>query len=664
MVPSVSPRTLLFVFTLAASAGFAACGGCGPGVSLDDAGAHSVDELPDAGADAGLFKDAGAKDASVPTAPPPPFKTGAADEPCPDGSYAFEQPDGGFPEGTVVRGICIGLSTLQATATVDGKAAQDEVHLTFSADEHRSDIDRPVTAEGKFSVRVMRSKYENLLYHPNEILNHAGAKDMGPVDMRKDQTRILPVNTWIIAGAAFFAGQPWPSSSNPPDTTVVCEGLPPQSGWDQSVNGSYEVRLMEGQFIYKVSVPLTSLGDTELFKYPVEPWVTLNEDKTIDINLQTSELSGTFTIDGQPFPNRIANGPDFRLEYIIKGDVDPTVATVHEGGGAFFSAIVPKNVYAINLDIASAADPSLPSDLYNQQFAVGVDLTGNQTASLDLKTHAIEGAIMVDGVPVTPNPAKTWILYAYAPSTMARPWFLSYYTVPFKSASFTLRALPANYYMLLLLSDAFAPDLAQGWHEISPNLEVKQDVSLPIDIPTNVVEGTLLIDGVPAASLSSPVGTLIFQAQSAYGYFRKRITTTDGTFRVRLPRGKYDVSFVIEDEAYPDYAVGTHAFGVTLDLEKPVTTVLDYRTVPVGGPLLLGGAPLPDSLAVTPEAKLVAKTVSGFVSFSMPLQGGKSWYFMRLPKDDYALSFELEKDVIEDVAYGSAPLGNNLLLRP
>lgn len=650
----MSPRVSLvfLVSVLAASTG--GCSGCGPPVLEDDAGRVAVPP-PDGGAqpgnDAGR-PDAGSADAGVK------FKTGYADEPCPDEAYGALPPDAGLPDGTLIRGLCIAVTRFEGVATLDGAPVQAPVHLVFDGTSHQSELEVPVDAQGAFGLRVMRGRYDRLLLHPGELTNHAGPKDFGTVDLRKDQSRTLPVKTWHVAGATFFAGQPWPSTTQPPDLTLHADGAPNQSAWTSNTGGGYEVRLMEGQFEVKVSVPYASLGETQLVRYPVTSWQLLTEDRTIDIDLPTSELSGTFTIDGQPFPDRIPNGPDYRLAFTPQGGQEPVAYTIHEGGNAFFSAIVPKREYAINLELLQRQDPSLPSLLYSKQIAVGMDLTQNQTLNVNLATHKVEGALLIDGVPVVPDPGTAWTLYAGGRA--GQSWFVAYYEVPFTSSAFSLRALPGEYVLALYLTGSLHPEFAEGWYIIDESRSIHQDISLPVDIQTQVLEGTLSIDGALAASEFTHVGTLWFETST--GSMRHRVRTTDGRFRVRLPQSTYALSFEPNAEAYPDYAVGREPLGVTVDMRTPQRVDLTYETVPVAGPLLFGQEAVPDALQLLPEMSLTLRSTAEQVAFTKDLHGGQPWYFLRIPRRDYRLTFELERDVLPDVAWGDTVLGNPLLL--
>jgi hypothetical protein len=643
------------------AAAVAGCGGCGVEV-VPDAGTDDPDAgLSDAGSDAGLADGGAAVSDAGPV-----FKTGFADVPCPEESFDFEPPDGGFPDGTIVRGLCIGLSRLDGVLAVDNLPPTASVHFMVDDLNHQSGLDVIPEPDGRYALWVMQSRYDRLLIHPGQLGAHAGHKDFGIVDLRKDQTRNLSVKTWLVGGSAFFAGQPWPSTQQPPDLTLHADGLPSQTAFTSNQHGAWHVRLMEGEFTFKLSVPYQSLGETQLLRYPVAPWTSLTSDRTLDIDLPSAELSGNFTLDGQAFPDRIGNGPEFRLQYTQVSGTEPVVTTAHEGGQAAYAALVPRGTYNVHLVINEAADPHLPATVIGKQVATGLDLTADRTLDFDLQTFTLEGALYLDGEPVQPQPGNNWFLYAGARPQPTEPGFLAYYRVPLANAGFSLRALRGHYLLAVLLEGILEPDLAQGWFIFHANLPVEKDLSLPINIPTNVVEGTLLVDGVPASSEHGRVGRLSFRSTSG-GRFARDIHTTDGRFRVRLPRDFYEIEFEIDAEAYPDHATGRHPTGVSVDLRQvqdaPKEVTVNYRTLPVGGPFRVGEDVLPDASSAFHEARLRLWRSTGNITYQKRLEGGRPWWFMRVPEGAYQLSFELEPDVLPDVAHGSAGLGNGLKVK-
>ncbi len=673
-MPYRSP-SLLLACLLPCALLLGACDGCGIGAALEDAGL----ELTDGGIN--VRRDAGFIDAGDGEFIPPwpdagiPFKTGGADVPCPEGAdeaavaHAASTEglaDGGFPEGMVKRGLCIGLAQLSGNAYVDGLPPTAPIHFTADDLNHQSGLEITAAPDGRYALRFMQSRYDRLLFHPRQLGLHSGPKDFGFADLRKDFVRNVSVKTVQVGGSAFFAGQPWPSSQQPPDITLHAEGLPSQTAMTANALGAWSVRLMEGEYQLRMSVPHQSLGETQLLRYPIAPWTLFNGDRTIDVDIPAAELSGHFTFDGEAFPDRLPNGPEYRLEFTPSTGGDPVASTQHGAGDSFYAALVPRGLYRVSMTLLDAVDARWPSTILGKQIASSVDLQqGNAQLSVDFPTHALEGVLMIDGEAVEPKPTSTWLLYAQASPIGTDPGFLAYYHVPLAHPGFNLRALRGTYMLAVLTDGSLHPELAQGWHIFERQRLVDRDLSIPIDIQTDVVEGLLRIDGVPAKSELGIVGRLSFRSQNTGQRFTSELQTTDGHFRVRLPRDVYDVEFEIDPEAYPQHAYGRHPLGAVADLTEvrtePLHLNLDYRTVAVGGAFLVGNELLPDAHPGQPEARLhLRRGGSSNLRYQKRLEGGRNWWFMRVPEGDYTLSFELHEGVFEDVAFGTAGIANGL----
>lgn len=656
-----------------------ACDGCGQGVIGEDGG---LDHAADAGS--GGRRDAGLLDAGDDDFLPPwpdagtVFKTGSADVLCPDGAHGSAVaeaaspgglPDGGFPEGMTVRDLCIGLAELSGSVRVDGLPPTAPIQLTVDDLAHQSGLEVTPTPDGRYSVRFMQGRYDRLLFHPRQLGWHTGSKDFGFTDLRKDLVRSLTVRTWQVGGSAFFAGQPWPSSQQPPDVTLHADGAPSQTAYATNTLGAWGVRLMEGEYQFRISVPHSALGETQLIRYPVGAWTRLDGDRTLDVDIPAAEVSGHFTFDDRPFPDRLPNGPDFRLSFTPSTGGEVVASTHHEGGDSFYASLVPRGLYRVDVTLLDAVDPSYPSALYDKQVAASVDLQhGNATLDVNFTTHALEGVLMVDGEPVASQPSNTWLLYAQARPSQSDPGFLAHYRVPLAQPGFNLRALRGTYMFAVLLDGSVHPELPQGWHIVATQQLVDRDISLPIDIVTDVLEGTLRIDGEPAANALGKVGRLHFRAHSTGQRLTWDVHTVDGHFRLRLPRDVYDVEFEIDEDAYPSHATGRHPLGAVADLtearEEPLHLNLDYRTVAVGGALLVDESLLPDALPGQPEARLhLRRNGSGNLRYTKRLEGGRLFWFMRLPEGDYQASFELHEGVLPDVAFGTAGLANGVRAR-
>jgi hypothetical protein len=581
-----------------------------------------------------------------------------AADPCPQESYQSETgfiDHAGVREYAVTWGVCVALRTLHATALLNGQPVQGTTEIWFQAADYRSEIIEPVDPFGKLDVKVMRTRYDILKYHPDGIWpNHKGFQELGFLDMTKDQERTLPVTSHSLRGGAYFAGLPFTPVQFPPDVYLRAAGIPPdQHAGSTSTGGAYELALIDGTMALLLNSPPTALQGTELVDYPLTWSYTLKENSQFDIDIPGSELEGDIRVDGLPLPDRRA-GPDYELNFTPSGEDDVVAVTHHEGGLSGFHSLVPKGKYGITLSFDSIPDPHFPAQVWNKAVAQAVDLTQNAAIQKDFVTVPIEGGIVIDGKSPQVNPGYNWVLYMYGYGSATEPWFFAYYKVPLDSGSFTLRAFPGVYYVAIQLGDDLAPDMVDGWHRVARQTEIFGPSNLPIVIDTSMFTGKLIIDGKPPqAGLEAGTVTL---RQADQTFSRRIFPAQDGEFKLRVPKGAYEVFFTINRETYPQHASGRERMIARLELFDDQNADLVYDTVPVVGPLRVDGKVVDDNLPGD-DVRIHFRRRNDSTRWTWGFPGGAPQYYMRIPQGLYEMDFEILRDAMPHVAHGEAPLG-------
>lgn len=634
---------------------------CGPDLSLPDAGE----------ADAGVppKKDAGTiivlpPDASVP------WPEIYASEPCPPEVYGTQvEPDGGvveppnFGDAGFTFGVCIKLHTLTAEALLNGQPETRPVEVHFLAGGFQSEVARTPDSLGLFQVKVMRGRYDILNHQPGGVWPFfEGFIDHGNIDMTKDQQRSLRAVSHTLRGAVRYGGLPFRPNPFPQDVWFDGYGIPTwQRSMVTSQSGFYELKMLEGVFGLFLSTPSVSLFGTELRKYLLTPTrnINLDRDQEFDIEIPTSVLEGTITIDGEPLPDT-RPGADYTITYTRPGDTEATVFSNHEGGLPGFSALLPRAQYGTTLDFRGAPNPTLPARIFGKELARSVDLRTDTTLSVDYPTKSIEGGILIDGRPPRPNPAYNFQLYMFSIAGSAAGNAFLLYEIPLDSGSFRIKAFPGNYFVALSLDDGLADGLASGFRIIDRYYQLQDNRSMPITIDTARLTGRLLIDGKPPPT-GLQVGTLSFRDRavtaSQYSWYTKGIEVTeDGTYSVRLPKGEYEVYFTIDNEAFPEYASGRTLLVSRVPLSDDYQLDLAYDTMPISGPLRVGGEVVRDTIG-GPEVGLRMQRQQTFVNYQWRFEGGSPNYVVRVPKGTYALDFLIFENAFDGVAFGDAPMG-------
>ncbi len=602
----------------------------------------------DAGADAGP----GITDAGVV------WSTNYAGEPCPQ--EAFAQLD-----GAVEFGLCVALRTLSGQALLNGAPAPGPVRIQFVAGNYSAEIDRPIDSLGGYSTQVLRSQYDILRYQPSGVFaTHQGYRDLGTLDMRTDQKRDFATSSHAIRGTAQFSGLPFSGTNAPNDIFLTALGGTPQvqTVSAMSSHGAFDVRLMDGHFALLLDTPARALQGTDLIGYRLTPGeLTLDRDLPLDIDVPTRLVEGTITIDGQPFPDRKA-GFDYNLEFVQPGDSDPSVRTHHEGGVATYSGLVPVGKYAVTVNFERVPDRELPAAVFNQQLTSQLDLTtADGRVSGNFVSYRVEGGLLIDGQPIRPNPNYTWKMYMYGYQGATNTQSGLLYEVPMDASSFSLRIFEGNYFTVLGIDENFADDLVNGFYIIDRYVQVHANRSLPVNIETAVLTGTLRIDGAPPPA-GVVAGQLWFRNRALEGqnsWFRKRVVTSqDGEFRARLPKGEYEIYFIIDRNAYPDYATGRQLLVSRVLVDQPISVDLRYDTTLVTGPIRMNGKVVPDSVPGE-EVGVVLRGEDGR-EFTWGFSGGAGTYTLRVPKGDYAIDFVVNQNAFTDIAWGTAPFGQRM----
>lgn len=609
-----------------------------------------------------------------PDVPPQHWPETFASEPCPPEAFGVDV-DGGSLGGTVGAadgglrfGICIALRTLSADAFLDGVVETKPVKVQFLAGGFQSELTRMPDPQGLFQVRVMRSRYDILQHQPGGVWPYfEGFIDHDNIDMTRDQTANFRATSHLLRGAVRFGGLAFTPSIFPQDVWFNAYGTP---AWQQSMvtsqGGSYELRLLEGAFGLFLNTPAVSLFGTELRNFPVTPTsnITFDRDQEYDIDIPSSVLEASITIDGEPLPDARV-GTDFTITYTRPGDTDATIYSHHEGGLSGFTSLIPKGRYGTTLDFQGVPNRTLPSRIYGKSLQQSVDLTNDTSFTANFNTHSIEGGILIDGMPPRPNPNYNFQMYMFGRSTATAGNSFVMYEVPLDSASFRIKAFPGLYFAVLSLDEGLADGLAAGWYVIDPYFQVSGNRSMPISIDTATFSGRITIDGKPPVP-NRRVGTFTFRnraiTDAQYSTYIKGFEAgEDGAFSVKLPKGEYEVYFTIDRETYPEYATGRQRIFSRVPLETDAVHDINYETLEISGPLRVGGEVVRDTIGGA-EVGLRLQRQQDLQYFDWRFEGGQENYVLRVPKGSYQLDFVIFENAIEGVAFGNAPMGLKLNL--
>lgn len=599
---------------------------------------------------------------------PEPWNHNYASEICPP--EVFSTPDGGWSyevDGGFRFGICIELHTLTALASLDNVPETKPIETHFVASGVESQIKQVPDSTGLLVIKVMRTRYDLLRHQPGGVWpNFQGFIEHGFTDMTRDQSRDFSAFSHKLRGGVHFGGLPFIPNSFPQDVWFNGFGEP---AWQMSMvtssGGSYELQMLEGEFGLYLSTPAVSLYGTELRDFNVRPGQNVNllADTELDVDIPTAVLESRITFDGVPLPDA-RPGPDFALAYSRAGETTSSVISHHEGGSADVTALVPQGVYGISMSFDGVPNPTYPSMITGLTAGAGIDLTHDNTFTVDFPTLPIEGGLLIDGAPPPGNPITTLDLFMFARADSTSASGLLFYSIPFNSASFNIRAPSDLYFVALRLDPTMSPNLASGYWVVSRYFEHYQPDTMAISIDTSRLLGRIKVDGeLPVPNRA--VGKLSFQNHALEGqwsWFEAGVNPSeDGSYEVRLPKGVYTVYFEIEPGAYPNYASGRWLVADALDLTTDQQFDINYNTIELSGPLRVGGEPVADTQAGY-EVGMNFQYRWSVLTWQFP--GGSDEYKVRIPAEDYKMSFFIKENAIPNVAWGEAQMGYTINLFP
>jgi hypothetical protein len=644
-------------------AGFLAACNCGPGSAALDGG-------DDAGGDAGMRRRDGGGFVVLPSDGGPKLPPLNASEPCPPEAFGrVDDGDGGFvdaPDGSVF-GLCAVTRRLRGQALLNERPVSGPVRLQFIAGGFRSDFEKIPDALGQLDVRVLRNGYDQFKYEPSPVfLTHRGFIDYGPLDLTQDQDRRLATKSHTLSGSVLFGGVPFRSQRLPPDVRI--DAFSPSLTQEAEVTssaGSYQLKLLEGQFVAYLSTPYTALFGTRLQRYQLNNInLDFTRDSVLDVDVPARLVEGRVLLDGRPVADRLAGAPDWRLDYVRAAESTTSVYSYHEGGVDTYSALVPAGRYQVLFGLEQADDRRYPSELRNFVVSPSLDLTRTgSTMDYELPCVNVEGALSIDGRPPRLFPSAKWQLFMNGRATSSSPANSLLYELPLDGPSFQLRTPPNVYSVAIALNQVIADDLASGFFLLDRFRDITRNTTLPIDIETGTLSGRLLVDGQPPRD-GERAGRFIFVSTGdgnnrfAVFFFDVR-PEREGLFQMRLPKGSYRGYFEIDRKQYPEYAAGWQNIVANVDIDGPTDLDIAYETIVMTGPIRVDGLEVPDRLAGD-DVGLVMRRDDSF-EFTWGFAGGSPNYRLRAPKGRYYLDFVINRGGLdESTAWGKAPMGLNM----
>ncbi|HEY7373171.1 MAG TPA: hypothetical protein VIF57_13495 [Polyangia bacterium] len=318
-------------------------------------------------------------------------------------------------------------------------------------------------------------------------------------------------------------------------------------------------------------------------------------------------VSGTITLAGAEFPPGSGGGPRGKVVFREKASGDIQAFPIADAGPGTFSGLVLPGRYDVTFeDLTTAARYPAGSD--GPLLASNVAIAADRTFALDVRLATISGRLTVSGAALPDSPglvtrgrislsdARGAVPYqlpiaASGPGVFSAVVYPGTYDVTFHTENDEgLQVLPAN---------VDTP--------IATSVAITGDGTLAYDLSLATVSGTLTVGGVAPPDAEVPRGNVVLT--DALGHQQWIPVSSSGpvAFSGKVFAGTYDVKYQAANPALRGIPVGAAPVATAFVVKADRTLTFDLPVATLSGTVTLGGAPLPDSPAVSNRGYVVLR---------------------------------------------------------
>lgn len=431
-------------------------------------------------------------------------------------------------------------------------------------------------------------------------------------------------------------------------------------------SGQYEVKVLRSNydiFYFQPSgVFVTHEGQIDTGRLDLR-----TADQTRRLETRTHTLAGAALFGGLPFtPTRTPYDTGFetygasRLGYAAAQRVSTQSQAgayelkLLEGQFAIFLNAPPAALYGTELRRYMAHPSQLTFDR-------------DQSFDLDIATATLEGEVLLDGRPLPDRKAGADFSLAYTVPGEREATVLTHHEGGYETIT---GMVPKNEYNVSL-NFVGTPDKTYP-SEISNislvgAIDLRQDRRLTAHLGTEIVEGSISIDGQPVPSKPSYNWNLFmygFAGQATtQNFLEYRVPLESASFQLRAFAGNYFTVLQLSDEFADDLVDGWFVVDRFKEVQGPTRMPIDIHTGLYTGKVLIDGVPPKPGTSVgnfwfanrSPEYRN-----SFFRRAVVTAEDGQ--FRVRLPVGSYEVFFNIDRDVYPEYASGRQLVNAQLLV--
>ncbi|MBI3180984.1 MAG: hypothetical protein HYZ28_02440 [Myxococcales bacterium] len=298
---------------------------------------------------------------------------------------------------------------------------------------------------------------------------------------------------------------------------------------------------------------------SSIFGLPLAPSVDLTKSAAASFGLRTYAIEGGITVDGVPV-RPVPTYAFFLFAYGVPGPFEPGFVSYYDvplTAPSFTLRAFPASYY-----VALWIDDHLRTDLVEGWYLVERRLAVTQDTKMpiEIATSSLQGKLLVDGSP-PPSGKLAGTLIFQGPGGFYRRRLITA-----GEGSFFLRVPKGNYDISFQVDPETYPGYAEGWQRLITRLELKEAQVAELHYQTVKVTGPLRVGGevVPDSRVGQREVGLDLRRTVDEEVFTWSFQGGSADYLMRIPKGEYLLTFVIEPLALPGVAFGRAPMGARL----------------------------------------------------------------------------------------------------
>ncbi len=520
---------------------------------------------------------------------------------------------------------------------------------------------------------------------PEQSLPDGGTDDAGVVVKPDGGVVVLPPDTMTPPWPEIYASEPCPPESfgaDPSDGGAlrlgICIALRTLTA-DALLDGRPETKPVKVQFlaggfqselerlpdpqgVFQVKVMRSRYdmlkhqpgGVWPYFEgYINHGWADMTRDQQRDFRATTHLLRGAVRFGGLPFtPSTFPQD----VWFDAYGDPPWQQSMVTSSGGTYELRML-EGIFGLFLSTPAVSLFGTELRKFPVTPTSNIIFDRDQEFDVDIPSSVLEGSITIDGEPLAdarpgPDYSITYTRPGDNESTIS-----SHHEGGL--ASFT-SLIPRGQYGTVLdfngLPNRTLPSRIFG-KSLAPGLDLRQDATFAVDFPTRSIEGSIVIDGMPARPNPNYNFQLymfgIANATATSSFLLYEVPLDTASFRIKAFPGNYFTVLSLDDGLADDLATGWWVIDRFFQLQ-------DNRSMPIA----LDTARFSGRITIDGQLPVSGRKVGTFAFRNRAMSGQYSWFtrsvvpaedgsfVVKLPKGEYEVYFTIDRETYPTYATG------------